>query len=273
MDIAQIFKRITAVFMSFTSFFSLFGFLNSDKSYDLTGTLYSGTEYDINAAPVKQPHVSTIADFYVATNGSDTNDGKTVNTAFATLAKARDAVRTLKSEMKGPRDITVLVCGGTYHISETITFTPADSGFDGYNVVYRNYPGETPVVDAGKALTGWQAYKDGIYRTAYDGESFRVLSENGKVGTIARTPDKGTYFNVSEKQMKFTTHAEENFSFVYDETALFASLTGSKTLEAFAFPGGVGGEWNWFSGYYPVTSIDTASSTAFFTREAGTCGY
>ena len=274
MIISGLLKKITAVVLSIASFVSLIGFLNSEESYDLSGNiLYSGTDYDINAAPLEQNSTSTIADFYVSPTGLDTNDGKTVNTAFATLAKARDAVRALKAGLATPQDITVLIRGGTYHIDETVTFTPQDSGFDGYNVIYRNYPGETPVFDAGTALTGWQSYRDGIYRTAYSGTGFRVLSENGKVGTIARTPDKGTYFNVSENQIEFSHHAEENFSFVYDETALFASLANSDTLEAFAFPGGVGGEWNWFSGYYPITSIDTATSTAYFTREPGASGY
>lgn len=274
MNISGLIKKITAVFVSITSFVSLIGFLNSDKSYNLTGNLYSGTDYDINAAPLKQNSTSTEADFFVSPTGSDTNDGKTVSTAFASLARARDAVRELKAVIDSPpRDIMVLIRGGTYHINETVTFTAADSGFDGYNVFYRNYPGESPVFDAGTALTGWQAFRDGIYRTAFSGENFRVLSENGKVGMIAQTPDKGTYFHVSEKQIEFSHHAQENTSFVYDETALFTSLTSSKTLEVFAFPGGVGGDWNWFSGYYPVTNIDTATSTAYFTRESGTCGY
>jgi len=273
MNISGLFKKIAAVFMSITSFISIIGFLTSDKSYDLNGRIYRGTDYDINAAPIKQHSTSTATEFYVSPNGSDTHDGKTILTAFASLTRARDAVRELKAMIKGPRDITVLIRGGTYHIKETITFTQADSGFDGYPVIYRNYPGEVPVFDAGTALTGWQIYKDGIYRTAYSGGSFRVFSENGKVGTIAQTPDKGSYFHVSENQIKFTDHAQENNSFVYNETELFKSLSNSNTLEIFAFPGGVGGDWNWFSGYYPVTKIDTAASTVYFLREAGTCGY
>ncbi len=64
-----------------------------------------------------------------------------------------------------------------------------------------------------------------------------MLSENGKVGTIARTPNKGDYFRVSEKQLKFSHHAEQKQnSFVYDEKALFASLSTSNTVEVFAFP-------------------------------------
>jgi len=275
MTISAILKKLTAVVVSVTTFVALIGYLNSQESYDMSGNiLYNGTGYNINAAPLKQNSASTAADFYVSPNGSDDNDGKTVNTAFATLAKARDAVREYKALIDSPpRDITVLIRGGTYPIDETVTFTPDDSGFDGHHVIYRNYPGETPVFNAGTALTGWQEYRDGIYRAAYSGSGFRVLSENGKVGDIARAPDKGTYFNVSKNQIKFTDHAQANNSFVYDETELFASLAASTTLEVFAFPGGVGGDWNWFSGYYPITSIDTASATAYFTREAGTCGY
>ena len=274
MNISKIVQKLTAVIVSVTTFVSLVGFLNSEDSYDLSGNiLYQGTGYDINAAPVKQNAASTEADFYVSPGGSDLNDGKTAATAFATLARARDAVREMKTWMKGPRDINVLICGGVYHVNQTVVFSSADSGFDGYHVIYRNYPGETPVFDAGAALTGWRAFKDGIYRTAYNGPAFRVLSENGKVGSIAREPEKGDYLHVSANQIKFTDHAQPNNSFVYDETALFASLADSKTLEVFAFPGGVGGDWNWFSGYYPVTDIDTAASTVYFTREAGSCGY
>ena len=274
MKLMKAIKKIIAVTAAAASLISLVKFLNSAESYGPDEGLYTGTAYDINAAPLRQKHTSTAADFYVSSDGSDTNDGRTAATPFASLAKARDAVREFKSSIDcPPRDIVVLIRGGAYHIDDTVVFTPEDSGFDGYNVIYRNYPGEVPVFDAGKALTGWQAVGNGVYRTAHTGGSFRVLSENGRSGYIARTPDKGTYLNVSEKQIKFTDHAQENTSFVYDETELFASLANSETLEVFAFPGGVGGDWNWFSGYYPVTSIDTTASTAHFTREPGSCGY
>ena len=94
MNISKIVQKLTAVIVSVTTFVSLVGFFNSEDSYDLSGNiLYQGTGYDINAAPVKQNAASTEADFYVSPVGSDLNDGKTAATAFATLARARDAVR------------------------------------------------------------------------------------------------------------------------------------------------------------------------------------
>src|SRR6266568_4185090 len=53
------------------------------------------------------------ADFYVATNGHDENPG-TREKPFASLARARDAVRRLKSGGRGDAGVTVLVRGGTY---------------------------------------------------------------------------------------------------------------------------------------------------------------
>ena len=73
------------------------------------------------------------ADFYVATDGSDAWSGtqaepnaEQTDGSFATLQRARDAVRELKKEKKGP--IAVLVRGGAYYLEETLVFGPQDSG-------------------------------------------------------------------------------------------------------------------------------------------------
>ena len=68
---------------------------------------------------------STGADFDVATGGSDDNPG-TKEKPFATLSKARDAVRELKGTTQGP--VWVLVRGGTYYLGEPLVFGPEDSG-------------------------------------------------------------------------------------------------------------------------------------------------
>jgi len=53
-------------------------------------------------------------------------------------------VRTVNGNMKS--DIYVYLRGGTYNITETITFGPQDSGTNGYRIYYMAYPGETPVL-------------------------------------------------------------------------------------------------------------------------------
>ena len=91
--------------------------------------------------------------YYVAPTGNDANPG-TESKPFRTLEKARDVVRTVNQSMSG--DILVLLRGGIYALGRTIVFNHTDSGTNGYNVVYRNYPGENVIISGGKKITGWQ---------------------------------------------------------------------------------------------------------------------
>jgi hypothetical protein len=81
------------------------------------------------------------ADFVVATTGSDDNPG-TAAKPFATLARARDAVRKLNAGGPPRATVTVLVCGGTYALKETLVSGPEDSGTAERRIVYAAYPGE-----------------------------------------------------------------------------------------------------------------------------------
>ena len=103
----------------------------------------------------------TKADFYVATNGFDSWSGTlaTPNAQgsdgpFATLERARDAVRDLKKSKS--TDIVVLVREGTYQLNSTVVFGLKDSGVGESTVTYAAYPGETPVFSSGREITGWQ---------------------------------------------------------------------------------------------------------------------
>jgi len=102
----------------------------------------------------------TKADFYVATNGSDSWSGTlaTPNVQksdgpFATLERARDAVRNLKKSKS--TDIVVLVREGTYQLTSTVVFGLEDSGVGDSTITYAAYPGETPVFSSGREIKGW----------------------------------------------------------------------------------------------------------------------
>src|SRR4051794_7586772 len=92
------------------------------------------------------------ADFYVATDGSDENPGTRAK-PFATLARARDAVRQLKSGSRRKAGVTVLVRGGTYVLNEPLVFGPEDSGTPEHRMVYAAYPGEKPVLSGGHPIS------------------------------------------------------------------------------------------------------------------------
>lgn len=99
--------------------------------------------------------------YFVAPTGSDSNPG-TLAAPFLTIAKARDTVRTINAKMTD--DVTVYLRGGTYNLTETVKFEPADSGTNGHRVYYRAYQGETPVIMAATPVTGWTQHNGSIYK-------------------------------------------------------------------------------------------------------------
>ncbi|GAA4103966.1 right-handed parallel beta-helix repeat-containing protein [Zhongshania borealis] len=95
------------------------------------------------------------ADFYVAVNGNDTNLGTSVDAPFATLKRARDAVREKRKNFPD-KNILVLIRGGRYQLDETVVFGLVDSGSDAASITYSAYPNEKPVFSAAKEITGWR---------------------------------------------------------------------------------------------------------------------
>ncbi len=66
--------------------------------------------------------------FYVSPTGSDSGPGN-LNSPFATIAQARDAIRALKQRHGSLSEpVTVYLRGGTYFLKEPLEFTPDDSG-------------------------------------------------------------------------------------------------------------------------------------------------
>ena len=103
----------------------------------------------------------TQADLYLSPNGSDAWSGTLASPnaqgtdgPFASLERARDAVRDLKKSESG--DIVVLVRGGTYALTKTVVFGLADSGVGDATITYAAYPDETPVFSSGREITGWK---------------------------------------------------------------------------------------------------------------------
>lgn len=180
------------------------------------------------SSPEPQSYVIAEGDFYVSPHGCDSGDGSRKN-PFATIARARDAVRAL-----GKRDekITVCVMAGEYNISGLV-FTAADSGTADAPVVYRAYGDGEVILNGGITLRPdsfrapdaaaaarlhgparhevvcadlkeygltqkeWgKIYAVGAFNTAakYDGDTQGVSCEvfmNDRRMTLARYPDSG----------------------------------------------------------------------------------
>ena len=149
------------------------------------------------------------AHFYVAPEGKDTwsgrypeprpgrNDGP-----FATLERAREAVRELKTSRAGrPRPIRVLLRGGLYELPHTLVFTEADSGTPGAPITYAAYPGERPVLSGGRRLTHWTrdtvngrpCWTARLPEVAAGRWYFTQLFVNGERAPRPRRPREGWY--------------------------------------------------------------------------------
>ena len=102
------------------------------------------------------------ADFYVSTAGSDAWSGRMAKAnpthtdgPFATIARARDAARKLKST-SAQGDIRIRIRGGVYVQPETLVFSIAHSAGEGRTITYEAYPNETPVISSGIPIRSWQ---------------------------------------------------------------------------------------------------------------------
>jgi len=161
------------------------------------------------AAPPKGPGT-----YFVSTLGNDQWSGTlpAPNAArtdgpFATLVRARDAVRELKRQQGGAlrQPASVFVRGGTHFLNEPLVFTPDDAGTAQAPVTIAAYPGEQPVLSGGQRITGWKGMNlngRGVFTALIpdvrDGKwFFRQLWVNGERRARARHPNKG-YLAVAE---------------------------------------------------------------------------
>ena len=101
-------------------------------------------------------------DVHVSPLGDDSSDGSQER-PFATLARARDAVRTLKKSGAFPEGgVNVWLHGGEYAMRETLSLGANDSGAADSPVSYRAWKGESP------ALVGAWTVPSSAWRTADD---------------------------------------------------------------------------------------------------------
>lgn len=80
--------------------------------------------------------------FHVSPTGDDSADGSRER-PFATVARARDAVRSLKKSGALPKGgVNVWLRGGEYPMRESLVLGKENSGADGAPVAYRAWKGE-----------------------------------------------------------------------------------------------------------------------------------
>lgn len=135
---------------------------------------------------------ATMDMFYVAPDGKDTNPG-THDKPFATLEAAQKAVRAISKNMTG--NIYVNIEPGSYIRNKALNLTVADSGTNGFKVVYRGTKDLTSTITGVKKITGWvKSEISGVYKAKVDGlASFRQFYINGQLRQRSRSFTGGEF--------------------------------------------------------------------------------
>jgi uncharacterized protein (TIGR03437 family) len=143
--------------------------------------------------------------YYVSPDGNDSWSGtlpapnaSSSDGPFASLARGQSAIRSAVAAASG-RPLTVLLRGGTYYLpatpinSGTLNFTSADSGTANALITWQNYPGETPVVSGGIALTAWTNVLGKLWQTQLPAgtQPFEYLFYNGQRRLRSRVAGSG----------------------------------------------------------------------------------
>ncbi|NOX52914.1 MAG: hypothetical protein GXP27_00435, partial [Planctomycetes bacterium] len=150
------------------------------------------------------PAVSAV-DLYVAPAGNDAHPG-TKEKPFATLERARDAIRALKAKKTLSQPIRVHVADGMYRMTDPLVLEPQDSGTPDAPITYQAEPGARPVFTGGRVIRGWKRRPDGVWtarvpEVAAGQWYFEQLFVNGRRATRARTPNK-FYFYIQQVQQQ-----------------------------------------------------------------------
>lgn len=123
--------------------------------------------------------------FFVAANGNDANDGRSVDRPFRTLQRAANAVRA--------GDV-VWVRGGVY--SNDVSFQ--QSGTVDRPIVFESYPGECAILDGtGRSTSS---------RVRFEGARFNVFRNF----EVRNSPAQGIYLNSAHDNLITNVHTHDN---------------------------------------------------------------
>jgi len=188
------------------------------------------------------------ASFYIdPVSGSDSDNGTSPATAFATLAKARQAVDAINGSMTG--DIMVYLMPGDHLVTSTLSLSEADSGTNGHNVIWTTSGarGSARLI-GGTIVTGWTLDSGNIYKAAVSAGTQRLeaVFENGVRGRLGRHPNTG-YYSINAKD---STYPKKKFQWKSADT--IPAVAAPTDLQVLVWPG----NHDWSTEMHDVAAVD-----------------
>jgi hypothetical protein len=208
-------------------------------------------------------------EFYVSPTGNDAATGATADTPFATLERARDAIRGLKQAAPLAEPVTVFLTDGLHLRQQPLILSPDDSGTETCPVTYSAAPGARPIVSGGRKITGWTKQQDGSWTVELPEVRggkwwFRQLYVNEQLCTRARTPNEG-FLRVAgfpEGTSKTVHYHTDCQSFEYAPGDIDPNWTNLDDVEVIVYH-------FWTDSHLPIQSIDTEKRIVTFKHKAG----
>lgn len=251
-----------------SSIILIFFFQNCQKNPLFLNNLNSIHDNLKNPPPslIDPPQTQVNCDFYVSPKGNDIWSGKfpaANQTQSDGPLKSLERVRTLvreKIRLGMNASITICLRGGDYYLERTIEFGPQDSGRNGFQVIYRAFPNEEPIIHGAASLPKeWiKTIRPGMPSDVYQisiGTDLNIHSlyvEHRRV-IKARLPNIGYHLASLPTSTPY-------LSFTYREGELpeLANLTGLQTV---IWPNGDNSQINWYERVRNVRSIDKIHQT------------
>ncbi len=232
--------------------------------------------------------------FFIALDGDDAMNGTSKITPFATLERARTAIRYLKNNSGLPEGgVNVCLAGGIYERNKSFELTSEDSGEEGKPVVYRSINGESARitgaisladgdfsrVTATKSPNVYNRIDPITYGHLMQIELSKYTTNYGKLvsrgGTKARDEVAALELFVNKKRMTLARWPDENEKFPF-------LITGSVNEKQYQFKYSgnrpnrwskaeeiwMHGLWRWYwsDKHVLITSLDTSSNSITFAK-------
>ncbi len=211
-------------------------------------------------------------DFFVSGQGKDTWSGRRAEPSeedgpLATIARARDAIRTLLKTQQEPLRLRVVLRGGTYYLDSPLEFGPEDSGTEQAPVVYAAAAGEKVVLSGGRRLengywgevNGHKAWVVEVPEVKAGTWHFRQLFVNGERRPRTRLPKQGEYRIESLPGYTGDFLRSPTRQFVYAPDDIVPTWRNLRDVE-------VVGITRWLDNRLPIESVNGETRTVTFDR-------
>lgn len=207
-------------------------------------------------------------DLHVSPTGSDKDPG-TAAKPFATIARARDAIRALQKRGPLTEPVTVILAGGTYTLQQPLQFGPEDSGSSAAPITYTAAEGAKVFIDGGRRISGWKRHDARLWvvdipEVAQGTWRFRQLFLNGEKRTRARNPNAGFHFVAGcPEGTPATVHYHNDCqTFEFAPGDVRPDWTNLNDVEVIVYH-------FWTDSHLPIQSVDTATNIVTFQHKAG----